>query len=50
MPHLRGTMVLALPLSGKGKRIMQCMDCDRPDPLKSDAAKGWLTSELQPPK
>ncbi len=44
------TMILALPPDGKGKRIMRCVDCDQPDPLKSDAAKGWLTSELQPPK
>jgi hypothetical protein len=29
---------------------MQRVECNRPDPLKSDAAKGWLTSELQPPK
>jgi len=43
-------MILALPPGGKGKRILQCVDCDRPDPLKSDAAKGWLKSELQPPK
>jgi len=43
-------MILALPPGGKGKRTMQCVDCDRPDPLKSDAAKGWLKSELQPPK
>jgi hypothetical protein len=49
-PTCGATMILALPPGGKGKRIMQCVDCDRPDPLKSDAAKGWLKSELQPPK
>ncbi len=49
-PTCGATMILALPPDGKGKRIMQCVDCDRPDPLKSDAAKGWLKSELQPPK
>jgi hypothetical protein len=49
-PTCGATMILALPADGKGKRIMQCVECDRPDPLKSDAAKGWLTSELQPPK
>jgi hypothetical protein len=43
-------LILALPPGGKGKRTMQCLDCDRPDPLKSDAATGWLKSELQPPK
>jgi hypothetical protein len=48
-PACGATIILALPPGGKGKRTMQCVDCDRPDPLKSDAAKGWLTSELQPP-
>jgi hypothetical protein len=43
-------LILALPPGGNGKRTMQCMDCDRPDPLKTVAAKGWLSSELQPPK
>jgi hypothetical protein len=43
-------LILALPPGGNGKRTMQCVDCDRPDPLKSDAAMGWLQSELQPPK
>ena len=43
-------MILALRPGGKGKGIMQCLDCKLPDPLKSDAAKGWLTSELQPPE
>jgi hypothetical protein len=43
-------MILALPPGGKGKRIMQCVDCDRPDPLTSGVVTGWLKSELQPPK
>jgi hypothetical protein len=38
-----------LPPGGKGRRTMQCLDCERPDPLQSDALK-WLSSELQPPK
>jgi hypothetical protein len=42
-------MVLALPLGGKRRRTLQCLDCDRPDPLKSDYVIGWLKSELQPP-
>jgi hypothetical protein len=33
-------LILALPLGGKGKRTFQCFDCDRPDPLKTDAATG----------
>jgi hypothetical protein len=49
-PDCGAFLILALPPDGKGKRTMQCVDCDRPDPLKSDAAKGWLKSELQPPK
>ena len=47
LPRLRG---LALPPGGKGPRTFQCLDCDRPDPLKTDQATGWLKGELQPPK
>jgi hypothetical protein len=43
-------MILALPPGGKGQRAFQCIDCERPDPLKSEKATGWLRSELQPPK
>jgi hypothetical protein len=33
----RGAFLLrALPPGGKGRRSLQCLDCDRPDPLKSD--------------
>jgi len=49
-PTCGATMILALRPGGKGKGIMQCLDCKLPDPLKSDAAKGRLTSELQPPE
>jgi hypothetical protein len=42
--------VLALPPGGKGARTFQCLDCDRPDPLKSGTATGWLKGELQSPK
>jgi hypothetical protein len=49
-PECGAFLILALPPGGKGKRTMQCVDCDRPDPLKSDAATGWLKSELRPPK
>ena len=34
---------------GNGKRTMQCLDCDRPDPLKTGQTTGWLKGELQPP-
>jgi hypothetical protein len=43
-------MVLALPPGGKGPRTLQCFDCDRDDPLKSDSTAGWSKGELQPPK
>jgi hypothetical protein len=43
-------MILALPPGGKGPRTFQCLECDLPDPLKSEAATGWLKGELQPPK
>jgi len=43
-------MTLALPLGGKGLRTLQCLDCDWPDPLKTEQVTGWLSGELQPPK
>ena len=43
-------LVLVLPPGGKGPRTFQCLDCEGPDPLKSDLAKGWLKGELQPPE
>jgi hypothetical protein len=42
--------MLALPPGGKGRRSLQCLDCERPDPLKSSDALRWLSSELQPAK
>jgi hypothetical protein len=48
-PRCGNPMVLALPLGGMGPRTLQCLDCDRPDPLKSDALR-WLSSELRPPQ
>ena len=39
-------MTFALPFAGKGLRSWQCIDCERPDPLKSDRASGWLNGEL----
>ena len=49
-PGCGAYLTLALPPGGKGKRTFQCFDCDGPDPLKTDKARGWLKSELQPPK
>jgi hypothetical protein len=42
--------MLVLPPGGKGQRTFRCLDCDRPDPLKTDEVIGWLNGELQPPK
>jgi hypothetical protein len=36
---------LELQPGGKSPRTFQCLDCDRPDPLKSDALR-WLSGEL----
>jgi hypothetical protein len=49
-PDCGDFMVLALPPGGKGQRTFQCIDCDRPDPLKTDQVKGWFKGELRPPK
>ena len=48
-PKCGANLTLALPPSGKGQRTLLCFDCDRPDPLKTEKAAGWLKSELQPP-
>ena len=45
-PGCGAYLILALPPGGKGQRTFQCLDCDRPDPLKSDQVIGWLKSEL----
>ena len=45
-PECGAFLILALPPGGKGKRTMQCLDCDRPDPLKSEEVTGWLKGEL----
>jgi hypothetical protein len=49
-PDCGATLILAPPPGGQGPRTFQCLDCDRPDPLKSETVTGWLNSELQPPK
>jgi predicted RNA-binding Zn-ribbon protein involved in translation (DUF1610 family) len=49
-PNCGAYLILALSPDGKGQRIFQCFDCDRPDPLKTESVLGWLKSELQPPK
>jgi hypothetical protein len=33
-------------MPAKGQRTFQCLDCERPDPIKSDALK-WLFEQTQ---
>lgn len=49
-PHCREPLTLALPPGGKGPRTFQCFDCDRPDPLKTDALRWLMSPELKPPQ
>lgn len=42
--------MLALSPGGKGKRTLQCLDCERPDPLDKPDTLRWLSGELRPPK
>jgi hypothetical protein len=44
-PGCNRTMTLELQPGGKPPRTFQCLDCDRPDPLKSYTL-GWLSGEL----
>jgi RNA polymerase sigma-70 factor (ECF subfamily) len=37
-------------LQGAVAAASQCLDCDPPDPLKTEQATGWLKDELHPPK
>jgi hypothetical protein len=48
-PGCGANLILALPPGGKGPRSFQCFECDRPDPLETDAVK-WITGELRPPE
>jgi hypothetical protein len=48
-PRCGCVMVVALPPQGNGPRTLQCLECDRPDPLRSDVVK-WLEGGLQPPR
>jgi hypothetical protein len=42
-------MILAAPSGDNRPAIMQCLTCDRPDPLKSATVEGWIRSSLRPP-
>jgi hypothetical protein len=48
-PKCQSPMTLALPHGGKGRRALRCLECDGPDPLKSDNIAGWLKGELGSP-
>ena len=45
-PECGAPLVLALPPGGKGQRTFQCLDCERPDPMKDPQTIGWLVGEL----
>jgi hypothetical protein len=47
---LQQSKTLRLQPGGKSPRTYLCLDCDRPDPLKSEQASGWLKGEFAPPK
>jgi hypothetical protein len=49
-PECGAYLIWALPPGGNGKRTFQCFDCNRPDPLKSTNATGWLAGELGKPQ
>ena len=44
-PGCQRAMKLFASTRRQTTRTFQCFDCDRPDPLKSDAL-GWLPGEL----
>ena len=45
-PECGAFLILALPPGGEGPRTYQCMECNRPDPIKTDQVIGWLKGEL----
>jgi hypothetical protein len=45
-PGCQCPMTLELQPGGKPPRTLQCIDCDRPDPLKTMGTQGWLKGEL----
>jgi hypothetical protein len=49
-PKCGANLTLVLPHGGKGQRTFQCFDCDRPDPMETEKAMGWIKSGLQPPR
>ena len=49
-PECGSLMSLALAPGGKGPYSLRCEQCDRPDPLMTVEAAGWLRGDLRPPK
>jgi ssDNA-binding Zn-finger/Zn-ribbon topoisomerase 1 len=49
-PQCGSLMRLALGPGGKGPRSLQCLQCERLDPLKVAEVSDWLKGELRPPK
>jgi hypothetical protein len=49
-PQCSSPMSLALAPGGKEPHSLRCEQCDRPDPLMTVEAAGWLRGELRPPK
>jgi hypothetical protein len=43
-------MMLALSPGGKGQRLYQCFQCERPDPLKTNEIDAWIKDSLKPPE
>jgi hypothetical protein len=48
-PGCQRPMTLQLQPGGKSPRSFQCLDCQRPDPLKSPGVAGILNA-LHPPE
>lgn len=49
-PRCGRTMKLALPPGASAPFGLQCVGCDKSDPLKSELVTGWLNGELGRPK
>jgi hypothetical protein len=43
-------MMKLMLVKGERQRVLRCIDCDTPDPLKSTETQGWLKGELNPEK
>jgi CheY-like chemotaxis protein len=45
-PKCKRLMKFALPPGGRGQRSYRCLECERPDPMKSEDTQGWFRGEL----